>query len=99
MNSIASRVGTYGAKLATLLGTVSLLTLANAIASHAQGQADRAAQTAQNEPVPETVLITGSLIRGTAPVGAPVTNFARRTSPERARLPSANCSEPSLPPM
>ena len=75
MNSAASRVGTYGAKLATLLGTASLLTLANAVASHAQEQQIAAAQTAQNEPVPETILITGSLIRGTAPVGAPVTQF------------------------
>jgi len=33
------------------------------------------AQVAQAEEVPETVLITGSLIRGTAAVGVPVTNL------------------------
>jgi outer membrane receptor protein involved in Fe transport len=75
MNLSALRVGAYGAKLATLLGTASLLTLAGAVASDAQEQKIAAAPTAENEAVPETILITGSLIRGTAPVGAPVTQF------------------------
>lgn len=51
-------------KLATLLGTASLLTMANATA-----------QAQMAEEIPETVLITGSLIRGTAAVGVPVTNL------------------------
>ena len=36
---------------------------------------------AQAEEIPETVLITGSLIRGTAAVGVPVVNFHRKISP------------------
>src|SRR5882762_10550395 len=70
MNPITSGLS-RGAKLATLLGTASLLTMANAISGYAQGQ-----QVAQNEEIPETVLITGSLIRGTAAVGVPVTNLS-----------------------
>src|SRR5260370_8461509 len=69
MNPITSGIS-RGAKLATLLGTASLLTMANAISAYAQGQ-----QVAQAEEIPETVLITGSLIRGTAAVGVPVTNL------------------------
>ena len=49
----------YGARLATLLGTASFLTMGNAIDAHAQGE------VAQADEIPETVLITGSLIRGT----------------------------------
>ena len=60
----------YGARLATLLGTASFLTMGNAIDAHAQ------AEVAQAEEIPETVLITGSLIRGTAAVGVPVTNLS-----------------------
>ena len=70
MNPITSGLS-RGAKLATLLGTASLLTMASAISAYAQGQ-----QVAQNEEIPETVLITGSLIRGTAAVGVPVTNLS-----------------------
>src|SRR5215831_5993164 len=71
MNLTASRLNA-GAKLATLLGTASLLTLANAPAVQAQ-----MAQTAQTEEAtPENVLITGSLIRGAAAVGVPVTNLS-----------------------
>ena len=62
------------ANLTTLLGTASLLTMANAIAAQAQQVAQ--AQMAQaQEQVPEQVLITGSLIRGTVAVGVPVTNL------------------------
>src|SRR4030095_1806258 len=57
-------------QLATLLGTVSLLMMADA--THGYAQAQLAAEA--NEP-PETVLITGSLIRGTSAVGAPVANL------------------------
>ncbi len=70
MNPTASR-------LAVLMGTTSLLTIASAISAHAQNQQVAQAQTAQAAPeeIPETVLITGSLIRGTAAVGVPVTNL------------------------
>src|SRR6266446_2719187 len=76
MNFVASRESTLSAKLATLLGSASLLTMANAISAYAQGQQVAQAQTAQAEEIPETVLITGSLIRGTAAVGVPVTNLS-----------------------
>ena len=55
-----------GAHLTALLGSVSLLTVASAMPAFA-GEA-----VAQAEEIPETVLITGSLIRGTAAVGVPV---------------------------
>jgi outer membrane cobalamin receptor len=63
-------------KLATLLGSASLLTMVSAMAAQAQQLAQ--AQMAQAGPgeVPEQVLITGSLIRGTAAVGVPVTNLS-----------------------
>jgi len=70
MNPTASR-------LAVLMGTASLVTIASAISAQAQNQQVAQAQTAQagQEEIPETVLITGSLIRGTAAVGVPVTNL------------------------
>src|SRR4030095_743353 len=60
----------YGARLATLLGTASFLTMGSAIDAKAQGE------VAQADEIPETVLITGSLIRGTTAVGVPVTNLS-----------------------
>jgi len=60
-----------------LLGTAFVfLTLATSLDAQAQQVAQ--AQTAQANPmeVPEQVLITGSLIRGTAAVGVPVTNLS-----------------------
>src|ERR1700682_1508661 len=61
-------------KLATLMGSASLLTLATALSAQAQQVAQaQMAQAAQE--VPEQVLITGSLIHGTAAVGVPVTNL------------------------
>src|SRR5579871_3054822 len=84
-------------RFGTLMGSVSLFTLANVLAAHAQAAAQTQmlqvtpqqfaqAQTAQNfvqaqmaqaapEAVPEQVLVTGSLIHGTAAVGVPVTNL------------------------
>jgi iron complex outermembrane receptor protein len=44
--------------------------MGNAIDAKAQGE------VAQADEIPETVLITGSLIRGTAAVGVPVTNLS-----------------------
>ena len=62
-------------KLATLMGSASLLTLTNVLAAQAQQVAQaQMAQAAQE--VPEQVLITGSLIHGTAAVGVPVTNLS-----------------------
>src|SRR5436305_4207148 len=69
MNPAASR-------FATLMGSASFLTLTSVIAANAQQQTAQA-QMAQAAPgaVPEQVLITGSLIHGTAAVGVPVTNL------------------------
>ena len=93
MNPTASR-------FATLMGTASLVTLSSALA--AQGQQVAQTQTAQAaEEVPEQVLITGSLIHGTAAVGVPVTNLspqdfsqtgALTTSDLFRSIPSANVS-------
>src|SRR6185503_17244385 len=57
-------------RLTTLLGTASLLAIAQTEGVHA------AEVVAQAEEIPETVLITGSLIRGTAAVGVPVVNLS-----------------------
>src|SRR5258705_596587 len=76
MNSTMPWANSLGTNLATLLGTASLLTMAHAIAAFAQGQQVAQGQVAQAEEIPETVLITGSLIRGTVAVGVPVTNLS-----------------------
>src|ERR1700674_1129552 len=61
-------------KLATLMGSASLLTLTNVLAAQAQQVAQaQMAQAAQE--VPEQVLITGSPIHGPAALGVPVTNL------------------------
>src|SRR6185503_1117290 len=60
----------HGLRLVGLMGSASLLTMANANPVFAQGE------VAQADEIPETVLITGSLIRGTAAVGVPVTNLS-----------------------
>jgi iron complex outermembrane recepter protein len=57
-------------RVTTLLGTASLLAIAQAEGVHA-GEV-----VAQAEEIPETVLITGSLIRGTTAVGVPVVNLS-----------------------
>src|SRR6266571_7470960 len=67
-------------RLTALLGTASLLTMVKVLDAQAQQQMAQAqvaqAQMAQaGQEVPEQVLITGSLIRGTAAVGVPVTNL------------------------
>ena len=69
MNSTTAHL-TARAQFAALWGTASLLAMADAAPVSAQGRT-----TPEIEGVPETVLITGSLIRGTSTVGAPVTNF------------------------
>ena len=77
-------------KLATLLGSASILTMANAMAAQAQQVAQ--AQMAQATPmeVPEQVLITGSLIRGTAAVGVPVTNLSPQDFAQTGALTTAD---------
>ena len=62
-------------RFATLMGSVSLLTLTNVLAAHAQQVAQAQMAQAAPEVVPEQVLVTGSLIHGTAAVGVPVTNL------------------------
>src|SRR5579872_1972658 len=70
MHSTASR-------FATLMGTASIFALGNAIAAQAQQQTAQVQMVqAAPETVPEQVLITGSLIHGTAAVGVPVTNLS-----------------------
>src|ERR1700687_1061065 len=73
MNLITSPAASLSAMLASLLGTASLLTMANAMPAYAQGMA-----VAQAEEIPETVLITGSLLRGTVAVGVPVVNLGAK---------------------
>ncbi len=70
MHPTTSQLCVHGSRLTALLGTASLLTLAQAERVHA------AEMVAQAEEIPETVLITGSLIRGTAAVGVPVVNLS-----------------------
>ena len=71
MNWSKSSLNSYAVRLTTLLGSASVFTIASALDAHAQGEV-----VAQTEEIPETVLITGSLIRGTAAVGVPVTNLS-----------------------
>jgi outer membrane receptor protein involved in Fe transport len=68
MNSAATR-------FATLMGSASFLTLTSVFGAHAQQVAQAQMAQAGAETVPEQVLITGSLIHGTAAVGVPVTNL------------------------
>jgi len=59
-------------RFATLMGSASFLTLAATLTMHAQQQvAQTPLAQAAPEVVPEQVLITGSLIHGTAAVGLP----------------------------
>src|SRR6185503_20199418 len=66
-------------------GTASALTLGNAMDAFAQGE-----MVAQAEEIPETVLITGSLIRGTAAVGVPVTNLSPQDFAQTGALNTAD---------
>src|SRR5258708_40317697 len=76
-------------KFATLMGTASRLTLSSVLA--AQGQQVAQMQTAQaDEAVPEQVLITGSLIHGTAAVGVPVTNLSPQDFAQTGALTTAD---------
>ena len=71
MNLSTERVRNSAVGLANLLGTASVLTMASAVVMQ-----DRAFAAQSNEEIPENVLITGSLIRGTVAVGVPVVNLS-----------------------
>jgi len=62
--------------LTTLLSTASFLTLASSIGAYAQPAAQMQTGQAASSELPEQVLVTGSLIRGTTAVGVPVTNLS-----------------------
>ena len=72
-------------KLATLLGTASLLAMANAAAAQAQ-QVAQAPMAQASAEVPEQVLVTGSLIHGTAVVGVPITTLGDQDFKETGAL-------------
>src|SRR5437868_7949951 len=73
-------------RFATLMGSASFLTL-TAITAHAQQVAQaQMAQAAPAAAVPEQVLITGSLIHGTAAVGVPVTNLGTQDFSETGNV-------------
>jgi iron complex outermembrane receptor protein len=80
MNPTASRI-------ATLMGSASFLTLTSIAVAQAQQQTAQA-QMAQAAPaaIPEQVLITGSLIHGTAAVGVPVTNLGAQDFTETGNV-------------
>src|SRR4029077_13844327 len=64
-------------KLATLLGTVSVLTVASILSANAQQQVAQGQMTeATQGEAPEQVLVTGYLIHGTVAVGIPVTTLS-----------------------
>src|SRR5262245_47611848 len=82
MNFTTSRARARKAwQVAALLGTSSLLAVAATGAAYGQG----AMMVAQDD-IPETVLITGSLIAGTVPVGVPVSNLTPRDFAETGQL-------------
>ncbi|HEX5279830.1 MAG TPA: TonB-dependent receptor plug domain-containing protein [Micropepsaceae bacterium] len=82
-------MNTTASKLTSLLGSASLLAMFGAAGSHAQQLAQ--AQSAQAGPaeVPEQVLVTGSLIRGTVAVGTPVTNLGPQDFTQTGSLTAA----------
>jgi outer membrane receptor protein involved in Fe transport len=76
VNLNARRLNAYGARLAALLGTASTLTMTYAIADRDRAYAAEETVAQAPEEIPENVLITGSLIRGTIAVGVPVVNLS-----------------------
>src|SRR6476646_6598942 len=60
------KMNTTTSKLASLFGSASFLTIANALAANAQQAAPMQTAQAAHEQVPEQALITASRIRGTA---------------------------------
>ena len=79
-------MNTTTSKVAALLGTASVFAIANVLAAQAQQQVAQA-QTAQiAEQPPEQVLVTGSLIHGTAVVGVPITTLQDQDFKETGAL-------------
>ena len=76
-------------KISTLLGTASLVTMANA---WRRRRSSRASPDGAGGPrgVPEQVLITGSLIHGAAAVGVPVTNLSPQDFAQTGALTTAD---------
>ena len=70
---------------AALLGSASFVVLMSAQPVWAQAASDQTAQATQ-EVIPEQVLVTGSLIRGTVAVGVPVTSLANEDYKEIGAL-------------
>src|ERR1700692_319097 len=91
MNTGTARLAARPIALSALLGSASLVALTASGVAQAQNQV--AAATA-----PEQVLVTGSLIRGEAPVGVPVTNLSQQDFIETGQLKLADTlkSLPSL---
>src|ERR1700681_3395609 len=77
-------------KFATFMGSASLLTIAGALAAQAQQVAQAQMAQAGPQEVPEQVLVTGSLIHGTAAVGVPVTNLGARDFAQTGALTTAD---------
>jgi outer membrane receptor protein involved in Fe transport len=77
MNLIGSGFSMGRGKVAALLGTASLLTISSILADRDRAYAGEVMTAAAvPEEIPENVLITGSLIRGTVAVGVPVVNLS-----------------------
>jgi iron complex outermembrane receptor protein len=79
-------MGLQLSKLATLLGTASIFAIVSAQRSQAQSTDQLPTMNVAAEAVPEQVLVTGSLIRGTVAVGVPVTNLGNRDLVETGAL-------------
>src|ERR1035438_4843508 len=77
-------------KLATFMGSASLLTIAGALAAQAQQVAQAQMAQAGLQELPEQVLVTGSLIHGTAAVGVTVTNLDAKDFTQNGALTTAD---------
>src|SRR5438477_2763860 len=89
MNS-TSRFNSWRASLATLLGTGSVLTMAQTLPVYAQQLTQAQSTQPATAEVPEQVLITGSLIHGAAAVGVPVTNLSTQDFIQTGALTTAD---------
>src|SRR5580765_7518796 len=91
MNSASTRIESLSAKFAWLLGTTSLLIAGNSITDQNGAAAAEAERTeAIPEGIPENVLITGSLIRGTVAVGVPVIGLSAQDFAQTGVLTTAD---------
>src|ERR1700680_2391114 len=82
MNTDTSHLRAHSATLAALLGSASCVAWAATGVAQAQTKVQAKASTMPAEQV----LVTGSLIRGTAAVGVPVTNFSTQDFLETGQL-------------